>query len=114
MFAKHVEPFVDSSEVQFTSGEYTMSDKASWRVVVTLVVLFCIWLGIRYKEKSNRLAALKGQYEQMEMAHKRQEADDELYIKYGKMTRAEADAAKRQREAERDRIWNANIAYPSN
>lgn len=92
----------------FTSGENMMSDRNTWKVIGTMVLLFCAWLVIRQMDASSQRQAAEKRYKTLEAVHMRQEADDELYIKYGKMTREQAFESKRQRELEDDRFRAEN------
>ena len=40
-----------------TRGDYTVSDRNTWKIIGTLVVLFCLWQGIQFWKESKAAQA---------------------------------------------------------
>ena len=95
----------------FTSGEYAMSDKASWRVVITMVLLFCIWLGIRYKERADHKYQVNVQYRSMQSNSDREHAHDLERFKVGLISMPEINARREARAKELHDFWENNRQY---
>lgn len=96
------------SWLDFTNQERNMSDKNTWKIIATMVVLFCVWLGIRYKEKADHRYQIRVQYESMQ-GHSDREHDHDLNrFKSGLISMPEVDARREARSKEIHDFWEAN------
>ena len=96
----------------FTSGENTMSDKNTWKIIITLVVLFCagfgIWFGVRAKDYADLKYKAKTQYESMQMSSK-QEFDFDMKRYESRLISLEAVFARDEaRKKEISDFWENN------
>lgn len=103
---------VDFGEAYLTSGEHAMSDRNVWKIIITLVVLFCagvgIWFGVRAKDYADLKYKAKTQYESMQMSSKR-EFDFDMKRYESGLTSLEAVFARDEaRKKEISDFWENN------
>ena len=102
---------VDFGEVYLTSGENTMSDKASWRVVITLVVLFCAGVGIWYKNHYDTREAIRKQHSYLKYRNEHSFTDDLDRAEHSQLSYDEVTRKRELRERELERFENDNSPY---
>lgn len=96
----------------FTSGENMMSDRNTWKIIITLVVLFCagfgIWFGVRAKDYADLRHNAKVQYEQMQWASKREHDHDLRRYEVGLIPFEKVGENREARSKEISDFWENN------